>query len=216
MQLGIMPLHNEESIKRVMNIVSPSDIDFMYRDYGYGAIIEEEAYGFPNCSVDDDIFVIEDMFREECEIDMHTSQDKMNEKSISTDNIFKSSDESFEFRELDEFDEFDDVDDVDDIEKTISSLSSSRFTLNFDTDAISCGGTSCVTSSTSYTRREIPDKMQRSLRHQLALFLKESESASMREDKKSSISKLKNRKRALERSCHAPNFFQSLRSTTVA
>jgi len=202
-----MPLHDEENIERVMNIVSPTDINFVYRDYGYGEILEEEAYDFERYNLDDDIFVVENMFHEECDPDEVVADEKINENNGFADELcIKRTNEdgvSYGFHEFD------------DTERTISELSSSRTMFELDTDAVSSSGSSCMTASTSYTRREIPERMQSTLRRQLALFLKESESNLVRDDNKTSISKLKVRKRALEKSCHQPNFFHSLRLTSV-
>mmetsp|Transcript_9923 Transcript_9923/g.11608 ORF Transcript_9923/g.11608 Transcript_9923/m.11608 type:complete len:210 (+) Transcript_9923:131-760(+) len=209
MQLGIMPLHDEASIERVMNIVSPSEINFVYRDYGYGEIIEEETYDFARCYLDDDDFVVEDMFNEECEIiEVPVEEKKAAHHNGPTDELsIKYSDEDAKSF----------LRDFDDIERTISGLSSSRIFTDADTDVVSCGGSSCgLTTSSSYTRREIPEQMQRSLRHQLALFLKASESSSTMVGNHSSISKLKIRKRALEKSCHQPSLLHTLPSATVA
>jgi len=212
MQSEIMPLHDEASIERVMNILSPSEINFVYKDYGYGEIIKEETYNFARGSLDDDVFVIEDMFHEEyeCECDETAVEKRKVVHNEATDKICtKSSNEDAETF----------IRDFNDIERTVSRLSSSKIFTEADTDVVSCdGGSSCgMTASSTYTRREIPEQMQISLQHQLALFLKASESSNMRtaNGNHSSISKLKIRKRALEKSCRQHNLFHSLPPATV-
>jgi len=205
MQSEIMPLHDEASIERVMNILSPSEINFVYRDYGYGEIIKEETYNFTRGSLDDDVFAIEDMLHEEYEYEYKCVETAVEKRKVAhneaTDKICtKYSNEDAKTC----------IRDFNNIERTVSRLSSSKKFTEADTDVVSCGGSSCgMTASSTYTRREIPEQMQISLQDQLALFLKASESSNIgtANSNHSSISKLKIRKRALEKSCRQPNLF---------
>lgn len=214
-----MPLHNEKNIIRVMNIVNPADIKLVYRDYGYGGILEEDTYEFANCALDDNFFIVQDMIHSSKEPVENTITDDISENTILVDELCmqrndedtdlytrQSDDDSIScfFRELDES------------ERVISGLSSSRLLVELDSDVTSCS--SSILTNTSYTRRQIPETMRNSLRYQLGLLLEQSENMTVEAEHETTvedtkISKLKVRKRVLERSCHQENFLNSLRAT---
>jgi len=201
-----MPLHNEECMDRVLNIVCPSDIYFVYRDNGFGEIIEDAAFDPMESNTEDDAFELEDMFLG----DLEGSESMENDEVIGdqiVDNVRIV--HRIEEGETSEVTRPSIVD-----TSLLARLSSSRFTVEHDADTVSCGGSSYATGS-SFARREIPVEMKNSLRMQLALFLDKSEKNLRRRGDESYISRLKHRKRALELSCREPKLFHTQLSTTV-
>lgn len=214
MQSGKMPLQNRKIIDRVRNIVNPADIELVHRDCGYGAILEEETYEFANCDIDDNFFIVEDLFQNGKGNAKRADADDIEEHNLRADELCtRYSDEDTEvcikhsdndslscsFREFKES------------ERAISGLSSSRLLVKLDLDITSCS--SSILTAASYTRHHVPDTMRKTLQHQLALLLEQYDHTTLVKDANPLISKLKVRKRVLERSCYQENFLKSLRGT---
>jgi len=196
--MSVMPLHDKESIERVMNLVCPSDIYYVYEDKRPGEIINNEGgfYDAGECNQDNS-FELED-------IHLERVTDDRCDQHINEINIKNSSDE--EENRSDAVRRLTVTSMVD--TSLLSRLSSTKFAVEHDADTISCGGNSYKTES-SFARREIPDHMQKSLRLQLARFLEKSEKSLSSRGDKSHISKLRIRKRALEMSCREPKLLHS-------